>query len=140
MRDIMIELQKINDNDLSIILDMIYSDVKLEDTFGGNRNTQSRIVNSIYSAIIYNDDESIGFIMFVNNDKTSEIEIDMGLLSQYRNKGYGTQALCLLKQIIKNNNIDVRIQVNNDNISAIKTVEKNGFSIVEENENFKFYK
>ena len=83
------------------ILEMIRNDEELRSTFSGRRNTISRLVHTDYSALIKVGRKNVGFVMLVANDQTGKHEIDMGVLSQYRGKGYGSQALAYLKKIIQ---------------------------------------
>jgi len=134
-----VTLERLNGNDEAKILEIINSDANLKDTFSGERNTIYRILNSSYSALIKDNDETVGFIMMVNNDKTSSQEIDMGVLSQHRNKGYGTKALGLLKEKIIEQQVKVNIQIEKMNIAAIRTVVKNGFILSREDEKYSYY-
>ena len=135
-----ITLKKLLLNEENKVIDLILSDNKLEDTFGGMHNTLSRLVNSWYTCHILLDDVVIGFAMIVHNPKTEVNEVDMGILSKYRNKGYGTIALGKLKDIIVKNNLEVEVQVKKENISAIRTVLLNGFKKTREDETCNFYK
>ena len=81
------------------ILEMINSDEALKNTFSGDRNTIGRIFNSLYTAIIKDGSKEVGFIMIVYNGRTGKNEIDLGILTKYRNMGYGTKVLELLKDI-----------------------------------------
>ena len=74
--------------------------------------------------------------MLVNNAKTNIHEIDMGILEQHRNKGYGTKALGLLKEQILQQKVKVNIQIEIMNESAIKAVIKNGFILDRKDEKY----
>lgn len=134
-----IYLQRLEFGDETQILDMISKDEELKDTFSGGNNTISRLMNSIYSAIIKKGNQDVGFVMIVNNEKTDTNEIDMGILKQYRSKGYGTEALRILKQIIIENELDIEIQIKKLNIGAIKSVINNGFVLTKEKEECNYY-
>lgn len=137
-----IELDKIAYDDgygLHKILELINSDSTLKDTFTGGMNTISRIINSSYAAYIKLNKKIIGFIMLVHNTYTNEYEVDMGILNKYQNKGYGTQALNLFKDVIVRNNVEVKIQVNKKNIPAIKSVLNNKFRLIKEDNIYNYY-
>lgn len=134
-----IYLEKLYGNDEKKILDMIFSDDDLRKTFMGDKNTQSRLINSVYSALIKKEDIDVGFVMLVENMRTNKYEIDMGILKEYRSKGYGTEALKILKGIILNNKLDVEIQIKKVNIGAIKSVLNNGFTLCREDVTCNYY-
>ena len=135
MKDI--KLEKLEYNNQNKVLDIINNDENLKDTFGGDNNTISRILNASYIAIIKKEKTDIGFIMIVDNNSTNEI--DLGIINKYQNQGYGTYALSLLTDIITKEKIEVKIQVQNTNIKAIKVVLKNGFKLIEQNEKYNYY-
>lgn len=132
-------LQRIDFGDEKQVLDMIASDEELKNTFSGGKNTISRLINSIYTALIKKEEESIGFVMLVNNPKTDVNEIDMGILEKYRSKGYGTIALKLLKEIIIQNELQVEVQIKKVNIGAIKSTLNNGFVLAKEDKDHNYY-
>ena len=132
-------VKQIVGNDERQILDLIYSDPVLVKTFLGDKNTISRILTSIYTALIILDDEVIGFVLFVDNERTGKVEIDMGILSDYRNKGYGTMVLKKLKSIIIQEKLDVEIEIKEFNVGAINSVVKNGFVLNRKIEDRNYY-
>lgn len=134
-----ITLEKLNIGEEQKILDIIYSDENLENTFGTGNNRISRLLNSTYAAIIKNNNIPVGFIMMSIPNQTNTHEIDIGILTQYQRKGYGSEALQLLKEIIINNQIKTSIQVHKCNLPAIKMVTNTGFSLISSNENYLFY-
>jgi len=134
-----IKLEQLKNNEINIILDIILSDEILRKTFKGQNNTRSRLLASSYVALIKSNDELIGFIMTVLNAKNGIHEVDMGILENYRNKGYGTKALKLLKEIIINEKVKVEVQIKKINSPAIKTVIKNGFVLSREDEAHNYY-
>jgi RimJ/RimL family protein N-acetyltransferase len=137
-----IKLRKLNYGQEGLVLDMIYKDKCLQDTFSGSRNTITRIANSAFTALIQKGKTNVGFIMLVENGRTHKYEIDMGILSQYRGKGYGSQALAQLKQIILNNpeKLDVEIQTRQVNEPAIRSIMKNGFVLCRQDEEYVYFK
>lgn len=134
-----VNLYKLEGNDQVLILRMIEQDEDLRDTFVGGSNTQKRIINSVYSALIKHNKTTVGFIMLVNNERTNKFEIDMGILKQYRNNGFGTKALNILKDIILHNELDVEVQTEKTNKSAIQTIIKNGFILCKSDKTCNYY-
>jgi len=134
-----VNLRELRYNELVSILNMIESDSDLKDTFGGGANTRKRLANSGYSALIRNKIKPVGFIMVVYNERTSKYEIDMGVLKEHRNKGYGTRALDLLRDIILRENVKVEVQVKKTNVQAIKSVIKNGFVLCRQDKLCNYY-
>lgn len=132
-------LEQLNYDKQNIVLDIIYQDSTLKETFGGGKNTIARILDSSYIGLIKKENSIMGFIMLVYNYKNNTHEIDMGIISKYRNKGYGTIALKQLNNIIKQENIDINIQIKKDNLSAIKTVFNNGFVLSKEDNQYFYY-
>lgn len=140
MKNEEINLQRLDYKEQRKVLDIIYSDETLRETFGGNRNTLSRLSNASYVATINKDDKPVGFIMIVDNEKDKTSEIDMGILTKHRGKGYGTEALKQLKElIIKNNLENIKIQVRKENIGAIKSVLNSGFVLLKDDEYHNYY-
>lgn len=137
-----VKLKKLYGNEQKLVLDLIHSDEELVETFSGSRNTVKRMANSGYTALIKQGNTDVGFIMLVWNGRSEKFEIDMGILSQYRGKGYGTQALALLKEIILNNpdKLDVEIQAKQVNEAAIRSIQKNGFVLYREDSECFYFK
>lgn len=134
-----ITLQKLPYNEENTILDIINSDYILKKTFCGMDNTISRIINSSYIGLIKKDNATIGFIMLVYNCLNKNHELDIGIISNYRYQGYGTQALGLMKEIITKEKANITIQVKNENIPATKMVENNNFTLVAHDNRFSYY-
>lgn len=134
-----VKLKRLEFNEETKILDMIYQDEVLTNTFASERDMRSRLVNSCYTALIEKDRKTIGFIMIVNNPKTNINEIDMGILTGYRNQGYGTEALGILKDIIIKNGLEIEIQTKKQNISAITSIVYNGFTLIRQDQNHYYY-
>ena len=131
-----------NQDTVTKIIDMIYKDIDLQMTFSGDKNTQSRLLNTKFSALIKKEDKDIGFVMIVHNARTNIDEIDMGILGKYRGKGYGSQALAQLKQIILNNSekLDIEIETKIVNEAAIRSVMKNGFELYRQSEECLYFR
>ena len=135
-----VRLQRLEYGEERIVLDMIRQDNKLTETFSGSRNTLSRIANADYTALIKVGNKTVGFIMLVGNGRTGKHEIDMGILTEYRGKGYGTIALGQLKQIILNSEgLDVEIQTSQVNEAAIRSIVKNGFVLCRQDKEYNYY-
>jgi len=135
-----ITIEQMDYNEQHKILDFIHQDEILQKTFGGNKDTRARIARSDYVGLIKNDQVPIGFVLLVQSVINDAHEVDIGIFSKYRNKGYGTAALNELKQIIQNQNIKLELQVKKDNISAIRTAEKNDFLLNRTDENYNYYR
>jgi ribosomal protein S18 acetylase RimI-like enzyme len=134
-----VNLDRLEIGNETSILRMIEQDECLRNTFGGGINTQSRILNSIYSALIKDGTEEIGFIMIVRNEKNGKDEIDIGVLQQHRSKGYATKALDLLKDVIVYNKLDVEVQTKKANKAAIQSLTKNGFTLCKSDDIYNYY-
>lgn len=134
-----ITLKKLAYDDQIKIIDIINNDKLLKDTFGGMKNTITRIFNSSYVGLIQKDDSTIGFIMLVYNKTNNYHELDIGIINNYRNQGYGTKALNILKNIITKENIDINIQIKKGNISARKIAVKNNFILVKQDSKYIYY-
>lgn len=85
--------------------------------------------------IMMNDEkESIGQIRF--DREGNGAEIDITIAPEYRNQGYGVQALregC--KMYFNNFDVDhIIAKVKKDNIASLKAFEKAGFKMYKENE------
>ena len=135
-----VNLRKLDNREYSLIIDTINQDPLLKETFLGERNTVSRLLNTDYAAFIKVKDQVVGFLMLVMNEKENVYEIDMGILQKYRNCGYGTEALKIIKDIILNNNLDICIQVKKINNPAKKSIQNNGFINFKSDENHEYYK
>lgn len=134
-----VKLYKLKDSELNQILNMINSDEELKNTFFGGDNTIQRVLDSIYSAVIKVNNETVGFIMITNNPRTNKDEIDMGILTDYRNMGYGSKALELLKRVIFLNKLNVEVQIQKKNKPAIKSVLNNGFTLYRQDKTCNYY-
>ena len=77
--------------------------------------------------------------MIVHNERTGKNEIDLGILSKYRNMGYGTKALELLKNMVYLGNYNIEIQIRKKNTPAIKTVLNNGFVLCRQDKECNYY-
>lgn len=120
-------------------LSILYEDEDIRDTFNGFR--ADRIISSEYIFMIDLDDEPIGFILLVLENR-NQLGLDMGIIKKYRNKGYGTEAMKLFKEAIKNK-IDKELvaEVKKNNIGANKAIINGGFEFYKtKNENVNVYK
>jgi len=127
----MIGLYKCNNKELNTITDFYYKDKLIYNTFNGVR--VDRIVLCDYGFLIKNDNINIGFILLVNENNS--YNVDMGILRKYRNKGYGSICLKLLKEEFNNFNISVK----KDNVAANKAIIK-CFKLNKSNNTTNFYK
>lgn len=137
--DINIYLDRLDYDRQHEILDLIQSDATLRDTFTGERNTISRLLNACYVAYIKLGNEDIGFVMIVTNPRNYINEIDMGIIEKYRSNGYGTIALGMLKDLIIENGLEVLIQTSKENIAANKSIINNGFSLSRNDKDCNYY-
>lgn len=137
-----IKLVPIENNKITIITGIIYSDETLKNIFS-LENLVSRQLNSIYAFKIVYKDYVCGFINIVYNQKLNQVEIDIGIKKEYRGIGIGTSALKLLKNFCINNrifkDIEVLAQVQKDNIEGIKSLENNGFNKKYKNNDYIYY-
>lgn len=117
----------------------LYNDDEIKDTFNGFR--ADRLIASEYIFMIDLNKKNIGFILLVFKNK-NELNIDMGILKEYRNKGYGKEVMKQLKIIINANvDKDIIAEVKKDNINANKTIVNGGFELSKtENDNVNIYK
>ena len=138
-KDINLYLDRLDYDRQHEILDLIQSDATLRDTFTGERNTISRLLNACYVAYIKLGNEDIGFVMIVTNPRNYINEIDMGIIEKYRSNGYGTMALGMLKDLIIENGLEVLIQTSKENIAANKSIINNGFSLSRNDKDCNYY-
>lgn len=134
-----VRLKKLNFNEEIKVIDVINQDEELQNTFSDAIGIESRLVNSCYTALIEKDRKTIGFAMIVNNPRTGKNEVDMGILKEHRGKGYGTEALGILKNIILTNDLEVEIQTKKKNTAAITSIVYNGFTLVRQDQNYYYY-
>ena len=134
-----VTLETLHNNQIQNILEMIYKDETLKDTFGTGKDRISRLMNSSYAAIIKNNNTSVGFIMMTDPKGINVHEIDLGILKEYKKNGYGSEALRLLKEKIIEQQVKISIQIRKINIPAIKTVIKNGFSLYHSDKKYNYY-
>lgn len=133
----MLELKKIEDCNLYRIINFVSEDNLLLKTFGNGKNIKSRLLNSCYACYICLDNVEIGFINVV--DVNNVMEVDLGVLSMYRNKGYGTIALRMLRESILCYCRNVIIQTERNNIPANKSIVNNEFRLVRKDEKYNYY-
>lgn len=134
-----VNLYRLEGTDEFLILNMINYDPELRKTFGGEENTKSRIRCSEFSALIRDKETTVGFVMILRSNHTNKYEVDLGILEQYRKKGYATKAMELLKNVILYNDLNIEIQTKKDNVGANKSVIKNGFTLCREDKFCNYY-
>lgn len=133
----MLELKKIEDCYLYKIINFVSEDNLLLKTFGNGKNIKSRLLNSYYACYICLDNVEIGFINVV--DVNNVMEVDLGILSMYRNKGYGTMALRMLRESILCYYRNVIIQTERNNVAANKSIIDNEFRLIKKDEKYNYY-
>lgn len=133
----MLELKKIEDCNLYKIIGIISEDNLLLNTFGVGNNIKSRLLNSCYACFIFLNGVRIGFINVVH--KNNIYEVDMGILSMYRNKGYGTMALRMLRKSILCYCRNVIIQTERNNVAANKSIIDNEFKLIRSDKKYNYY-
>lgn len=80
---------------------------------------------------VYEEEEFIGFIRFVNND--GYYIVGLGLKPSYCGKGYGAKLMKMIKdEAIKKKIKRLVLEVRSFNQRAIKCYEKSGFTIFKE--------
>lgn len=76
----------------------LYKQENINRTFSGYR--PDRLLASEYSFLIYLDEIPIGFILCVRERmRKNSLSIDMALLEEYRNNGYGKKALEFFRDV-----------------------------------------
>ena len=75
--------------------------------------------------------KQIGFIIIVPGKTKKVVWItDFYIVKNFRNKGYGTEIIKKLKNLLKSKGFEkITLTVFNKNINAVKLYEKNGFNI-----------
>lgn len=134
----MIELKQIDNREIHKIINLVSEDNLLLKTFGNGKNIKSRLLNSCYACYIYLDNIKIGFINVI--DRYNTYEIDMGILSMYRGKGYATKSLNILKETVLCNCDNVIIQTEKNNIAANKSVLHNDFKLIKTDQKYNYYR
>lgn len=134
----MIELKQIDNREIHKIINLVSEDNLLLKTFGNEKNIKSRLLNSCYACYICLDNVEIGFINVIERYNT--YEIDMGILSMYRGKGYATKSLNILKETVLCNCDNVIIQTEKSNIAANKSVLHNDFKLIKSDQKYNYYR
>lgn len=135
-----IKLIPILNNEITIITGIIYSDKVLKDTFSIN-NIVSRQLNSVSAFKIIYEDKTVGFINLVYNEKSKQIEVDIGIKEPFTNQGIGTEALKLLRNYcLQTNMLNIIAQIKYDNMIGEKALEHSGFIKTKDDKEFKYYK
>lgn len=100
------------------ILIHLYKQENINCIFSGYR--PDRLLASEYSFLIYLDDVPIGFILCVRElQRKKHLSIDIALLEEYRNNGYGKKALEIFKQIyLLQIPEDLLVEVSKNNVPA----------------------
>lgn len=98
---------------------------------------KTRLVCSEISFIIRDNNKKIGFILLVKEKPNNILFLDMYILPEYQNKGYGKQALNELCQLITE--INIIAETKKTNITAINAMKNNGELVLEVNNKKYFY-
>lgn len=134
----MLELRKIDDREIYKIINVILDDNLLSKTFDTENNMRTRLFHSCYACYIYLDNIKIGFINVIERYNT--YEVDMGILSMYRGKGYATKSLNLLKENVLCSCDNVIIQTEKNNIAANKSILHNDFKLIKTDKKYNYYR
>lgn len=134
----MLELRKIDDREIHKIINVILDDNLLSKTFDTENNMRTRLFDSCYACYIYLDNIKIGFINVIERYNT--YEVDMGILSMYRGKGYATKSLNLLKENVLCSCDNVIIQTEKNNIAANKSILHNDFKLIRTDKKYNYYR
>jgi len=114
-------IEKISENNLELLLRME------QECFPDHPWTilqlRSHISNS-HPAIIWNDANPSGYLIYLENDYETEI-LRMGVLPKYRTTGIAQKMILFLKAKKK----PVILEVSSDNIPAVSLYQKTGFII-----------
>ena len=138
-------------NELAKDLGLIPSQVLID------KETQDAILNDLLPNIEDSNKDSLFYTMWIVIEKskkaiiggicfhgepneTGEVEIGYGTDDGYRNQGYMTETIAGLVLWIRNNkNVKtIKAETDNENISSVRVLEKNGFKICQRNDNSVF--
>ena len=135
-------------NELANDLGLIPSQILID------KETQEAILNDLLPNIEDSNKDSLFYTMWIVIEKSKkaivggicfhgepnengEVEIGYGTDDGYRNQGYMTETIAGMVQWIRCNK-DVKIikaETDNENISSVRVLEKNGFKIYQRNDN-----
>ena len=135
-------------NELANDLGLIPSQILID------KETQEAILNDLLPNIEDSNKDSLFYTMWIVIEKSKkaivggicfhgepnengEVEIGYGTDDGYRNQGYMTETIAGMVQWIRCNK-DVKIikaETDNENISSVRVLEKNGFKICQRNDN-----
>ena len=132
-----ISLKRLEDSEFTRVFDF-FEDEHINYTFAGDY--RSRLCCALLAFIVERNNEEVGFINLVYEEQNDSYNIDLGILDKYRGLGYGSQATKLLKETIKECNLDLSVQAEEENYAANRILEKNGFSYVKRLGNINYYK
>lgn len=133
------KISVINVDDVSEIVDM-YKESEINKYFGGYR--PDRILASEISFLIRLNEYTIGFILLVREEtRKDSLGIDMALKKEYRNKGYATTALEILRDnYFKKIKDDLHVQVRKEDSVANKIINVLDCEYIESINDSDFYK
>lgn len=91
---------------------------------------ESKIFPFWITKAIYADEKMVGFMMYTNNYAEKELYLCRFMIdTEYQGRGYGKNALDLLKEIAKKDpGVEkIKLSTRKDNINGIRIYEKFGF-------------
>ncbi|HEX2958086.1 MAG TPA: GNAT family N-acetyltransferase [Chitinispirillaceae bacterium] len=101
--------------------------------------TKDSLFYTMWIVIEKSKNAIIGGICFHGEpDEKGDVEIGYGTDLEYRNKGYMTETISGLVQWIRENKkvTSITAETEHTNISSIKVLEKNGFKLYQQSDNF----
>ena len=102
---------------IEYMLNLMYSEKTIQDEMEGEGLWE----------LIWFDRQAIGFISVVPQNKTLKLN-KLYISDAYHGKGFGKQSLAHVVKYASNNGFEyVRLNVNKQNVKAIKAYEKTGF-------------
>lgn len=121
-----------------LIRNYIKEDIKNINKLGATLhfNYQFKLDDFSNCLVIEDDDIFLGFIIYSIIYERAEI-VDIIINPNYRNKGYGYLLIDKVINDIKDKDVDnITLEVNQNNLSAIRLYEKQGFKICAQRKNY----
>lgn len=98
-------------------------------------NTPDILGSKVLYMIVDDDDEACGYVMFTYNEQ--DVELGMSILETHHGHGYGTMAIAESLKLLRGSLVFSRIRP--DNIPSQRMVEKNGFKLVYQETEPRYY-
>lgn len=114
--------------------DDFYEISKLMGKFNLDR---SRLICSEISFLIKNNNENIGFILLVKEKLENTLFLDMFIIKENQNKGFGKEALKLLSQLTIDKNIIAETKISN--VKSISAMDNIGELVLQLNDKNYYY-